>query len=252
MADSEFERFKKMFPGGKKDMNIKAIPVPLPGPGGIARAVVGKGVQSGVRRFSDVAKGDKTTKMKTRQGTERKDPMEPRVVDSGRSKALEKTRRGDSGPTKMKDRKGLEIKQPERKSAAPPSRMSTGKKAAIAGGAGVAVGSMAGIEMAKRMKARSAAARDRVESNQSVQRSSYDTKNPTQRPYDASSSPKKAAPPKPKARPAKAAEKAPKRTMKKAAPKVVKAKPAKPKFKGNWVGAAPTPMQARAGMRRKK
>jgi hypothetical protein len=254
MADSEFERFKKMFPGGKKDMNIKAIPAPLPGPGGIARAVVGKGVQSGVRRFSDVAKGDKTTKMKTRQGTERKDPMEPRVVDSGRSKALEKTRRGDSGPTKMKDRKGLEIKQTERKSAAPPSRMSTGKKAAIAGGAGVVVGSMAGIEMAKRMKARSAAARDRVESNQSVQRSSYSQTNPTQRPYDASKSPAsldREKPVKPKLRPAKEAKK----QVRKQAPKKAKAAPKKaekPKFKGNWKNAAPTPMQARAGMRRKK
>ncbi len=248
MTDSEFERFKKMFPGGKKDMNIMAIPAPLPGPGGIGKAIVGKGVQAGVRRFSDVGKADKVTNMKTRQGTERKDPMEPRVVDSGRSKALEKTRRGDSGPTKMKDRRGLEIKT-ERKSAAPPSRgMSTGQKAAI--GAGVVGGTVAGAELAKRARARSAATRDRVESNQSVQRSSYNMRNPTQRPYDASTSPKKDTPPKPKMRPETASTK---KVMKKAAPKAKAArKPEKPRFKGNWVGAAPSPMQARAGMRRKK
>lgn len=122
MADSEFERFKKMFPGGKKDMKIMAIPSPLPGPGGIGRALIGRGVQSGIRRFGDVTKGDKTTQMKTRQGLERKDPMEPRVVPSGRSPALEKARAGGGGVTQMKDRRGLEIKKTERKAEAPPSR----------------------------------------------------------------------------------------------------------------------------------
>jgi hypothetical protein len=197
MADSEFSRFKKMFPRGTKDMNIQAIPAPLPGPGGIVRGAV----QSGVRRFSDVNKGDKTTKMKTRQGTERKDPKEPRVVPSGRSEALKKAREGGGGVTKMKDRRGLERKPDA------PRKMSTGRKAAI--GAGVAASAVSGIELAKRMKARSAVARDRVESNQSVQRSSYNMKNPTQRPYDASTSPKRDMPPKPKARPA--AKKAEKR-----------------------------------------
>lgn len=179
MADSKFERFKKMYPGGTKDMNIIAIPSPLPGPGGIGRALIGKGVQSGVRRFGDVTKGDKTTQMKTRQGLERRDPMEPRVVPSGRSKELEKVREGGGGPTKMKDRRGLEIKKTERKAEAPPSR-GFGKKVAKAGAA--------------------TGANDRVESTQSVQRSSYNQKNPTQRPYDASTSPKAA--PRPKARPA--------------------------------------------------
>lgn len=184
MADSEFERFKKMFPRGKKDMNIMAIPAPLPGPGGIARAVVGRGVQSGIRRFSDVGKGDKTTKMKTRQGTERRDPMEPRVVESGRSEALRKAREGGGGVTKMKDRRGLEIKKPESKREVPPSRGPRPAPTSVA------------------------------------QKSSYFMTNPTQRAYDEKTSPKadvgtrsltvnpyKASPPKPKPRPAKAAPK---------------------------------------------
>lgn len=124
MADSEFERFKKMFPK-KSDIPVLAIPTPLPGPGGLLRGVAGRAVQSGVRRFSDVNKGDKTTKMKNRQGTERKDPMEPRVVPSGRSDALKKAREGGGGPTKMKDRRGLDRKPEEKakgRSIIPPVR----------------------------------------------------------------------------------------------------------------------------------
>ena len=123
MADSEFERFKKMFPK-KSDIPVLAIPTPLPGPGGLLRGVAGRAVQSGVRRFSDVGKGDKTTKMKNRQGTERKDPMEPRVVPSGRSDALKKAREGGGGPTKMKDRRGLDLKEEKVKgrSIIPPIR----------------------------------------------------------------------------------------------------------------------------------
>ena len=124
MADSEFERFKKMFPK-KSDIPVLAVPPPIPGPGGLLRGVVGKAVQSGIRRFSDVNKGDKTTKMKNRQGTERRDPMEPRVVPSGRSDALKKAREGGGGPTKMKDRRGLERKPEEKakgRSIIPPVR----------------------------------------------------------------------------------------------------------------------------------
>ncbi len=181
MADSEFERFKKMFPGGKKDMKIMAIPSPLPGPGGIVRGVVGRGVQSGVRRFSDVAKGDKTTKMKTRQGTERRDPMEPRVVESGRSEALKKAREGGGGVTKMKDRRGLEIKPPARKAERPPSR---------------------GMGIAKTGASAESKPERRTMSNADVQRSSYSQTNPTQRAYDSSKSPEKKPVPRPKARPA--------------------------------------------------
>ena len=184
MADSEFERFKKMFPRGTKDMNIQAIPAPLPGPGGIVRGAV----QSGVRRFSDVNKGDKTTKMKTRQGTERRDPMEPRVVPSGRSEALKKAREGGGGVTKMKDRRGLEIKPSARKAERPPSR---------------------GMGIAKTGASAESKSESKPMSNADVQRSSYNMKNPTQRPYDASTSPKRDTPPKPKARPA--AKKAEKR-----------------------------------------
>lgn len=124
MADSEFERFKKMFPK-KSDIPVLAVPPPIPGPGGLLRGVAGKAVQSGIRRFSDVNKGDKTTKMKSRQGTERKDPMEPRVVSSGRSKELQKAREGGGGVTKMKDRRGLDRKPEEKaktRSIIPPVR----------------------------------------------------------------------------------------------------------------------------------
>jgi len=203
MADSEFERFKKMFPGGKKDMKIMAIPSPLPGPGGIVRGVVGRGVQSGVRRFSEVGKGDKTTKMKTRQGTERRDPMEPRVVESGRSEALRKAREGGGGVTKMKDRRGLEIKKPESKREVPPSRGDGRKVAKAVGATGAIVGGYYGAkEMAKRREARAGAGQDKVESTQSVQRSSFKQTNPTQRAYDSSTSPGKKPVARPQARPA--------------------------------------------------
>lgn len=241
MADSKFERFKKMYPGGTKDMNIMAIPAPLPGPGGIGRAVVGRAVQSGIRRFSDVGKADKTTKMKDAKGLERKDPMEFRVVESGRSKALEKTRQGGGGPTKMKDTKGLERK-PERK-ASPPGGM--GRKVLIGGAAAGGAGYMAAKEMAKQRAAKASVGQDKVESNQSVQRSSYNQNNPTQRPYDASTSPK--APPKPKLRPAREGKRAKvERKVERKAER--KAKP-KLNFKANWKGAAPTKMQRKASMR---
>lgn len=164
-------------------------------------AKIVKDSQSSLRRFSTVNRADKVTKMKDRKGLERKDPMEPRVVPSGRSPALQKAREGGGGPTKMKDRRGLEIKQPERKAEAPPSR-GFGKKVAKAGAAtGAIVGGYYGAkELAKRREARGAVGNDRVESTQSVQRSSYNQKNPTQRPYDALTSPKAA--PRPKARPA--------------------------------------------------
>ena len=62
--------------------------------------------------------------MKNRQGTERKDPMEPRVVPSGSSAALKKAREGGGGPTKMKDRRGLDRKEEKVKtrSIIPPIR----------------------------------------------------------------------------------------------------------------------------------
>ena len=118
-----------------------------------------RGTQSAVRRFADVNKGDKTTKMKNRQGTERKDPMEPRVVPSGRSDALKKAREGGGGPTKMKDRRGLDIKADRgggparRQGSSAPSKSST------------------------------------VQSTQGAELSSMYMRNPTQRAYDASTSP---------------------------------------------------------------
>jgi hypothetical protein len=116
MADSEFERFKKMFPRGKKDMNIQAIPAPLPGPGGLLRSAVGQAVQSGVRRFSDVNRADKVTKMKDRKGVERRDPMEPRAASSSGKSSQSGVRRysdvqNANKTTKMKDRKGVERKE---------------------------------------------------------------------------------------------------------------------------------------------
>lgn len=255
MADSEFERFKKMFPRGTKDMNIQAIPAPLPGPGGIVRGVIGKGVQSGVRRFSDVNKGDKVTKMKDGKGLERKDPMEPRVVESGRSKSLEKTRQGGGGPTKMKDRKGLERK-PERKAEAPPSK-GMGKKVAVAGGATGAIvgGYMASKEMAKQRSAKAGVANDKSKpmSTADVQKSyqELNRKHGTQRPVTEQ---RRSVPARVKAKPADLMDSYKKKTKAKSA-KPAKAKPAKKAqrvaFKGNWTNAAPTPMQKKAGMRKR-
>lgn len=229
MADSEFERFKKMFPGGKKDMNVLAIPSPLPGPGGIGRAIVGRAVQSGVRRFGDAAKESKgPTKMKDAKGLERRDPMEPRVVPSGRSKDLQKVREGGGGPTKMKDRRGLEIRPPEartpvRASERPPSRNMGSVKGAV------------GVDGSKPKRS---AAGTYTKPYDKPLRGAAGTYT---KPYD-----KKAAEPK-KAEPKKAEARKP------AAKKVVKAKvqrpKAKPGFKGNWTGAAPTQMQKRGGAR---
>lgn len=232
MADSEFERFKKMFPRGKEDMKIMAIPSPLPGPGGIVRGMVGKGVQSGIRRFSDVDKGDKTTKMKTRQGTERRDATEPRVVPSGRSEALKKAREGGGGPTKMKDRRGLEIKPQPRKSDRQTSR---------------------GMGVAKMGVSADGNTERRTMSNADVQRSSSYMDNPTQRPYDAKTSPERKPVPRPKARPDRKMTEAKKKVSKEPREKARASKPSapkkKPSFRGNWVGAAPTAMQKRGGAR---
>lgn len=170
MADSEFERFKKMFPK-KSDIPVLAIPTPLPGPGGLARGLAGRAVQSGIRRFSDVNKGDKTTKMKNRQGTERKDPMEPRVVPSGRSDALKKAREGGGGPTKMKDRRGLDRKPEEKvktRSIIPPVR---------------------GGGPARRQGSSAPSMASTVQSTKGAELSSMYMRNPTQRAYDASTSP---------------------------------------------------------------
>jgi hypothetical protein len=177
MADSEFERFKKMFPK-KSDIPVLAVPPPIPGPGGLLRGVAGKAVQSGIRRFSDVNKGDKTTKMKNRQGTERRDPMEPRVVPSGRSDALKKAREGGGGPTKMKDRRGLDRKPEEKakgRSIIPPVR---------------------GGGPARRQGSSAPSMASTVQSTKGAELSSMYMRNPTQRPYDASTSPSAAPRPK--------------------------------------------------------
>jgi hypothetical protein len=170
MADSEFERFKKMFPK-KSDIPVLAVPPPIPGPGGLLRGVAGRAVQSGIRRFSDVNKGDKTTKMKNRQGTERRDPMEPRVVPSGRSKELQKAREGGGGVTKMKDRRGLERKPEEKaktRSIIPPVR---------------------GGGPARRQGSSAPSMASTVQSTKGAELSSMYMRNPTQRAYDASTSP---------------------------------------------------------------
>lgn len=252
MADSEFERFKKKFPGGKKDINILAIPAPLPGPGGLGRAIVGRGAQSVIRRFSDVTKADKVTQMKGRDGLARKPmkkPEEPKVVESGRSKALEKTRQGGGGPTKMKDRKGLERKDPmEPKRSIEPKPES---KPVSRSFSAVPIGSAPkGM-----IEAKSGVAKDRSKpmSTASVQESyqQLNRKHGTQRPVTEVSR----AIPIPRAkpdRPKKDAKPKAKPVAKKSAPKAkAKAKPAI-RFKGNWQNAAPTAMQARMGQRIKR
>jgi hypothetical protein len=202
MAESNFDRFRKMYPK-KSDIPMLANPAPMPGPGGIGRAIVKKGIESGVRRFGNVDKGNKVTQQKDRRGLEPK--QEPKVVPSGRSKGLDKVREGGGGPTKMKDRKGLEIKETKtfgNRSSGPKDR-STAKKAGVAGvAAGAVVGGYYGSKALR--DAKSGVANDRkTQTNQQVRDSSYKQTNPTQRPYDASTSPKpKADAPKPKARPA--------------------------------------------------
>lgn len=62
-----------------------------------------------------------------------------------------------------------------------------------------------------------------------------------------SSAPSMARPPKPKARPAAPAAKKEVKTFAKKVEAPAKAAPKKPTFSGNWTGAAPTAMQARAG-----
>jgi hypothetical protein len=202
MAESNFDRFRKMYPK-KSDIPMLANPAPMPGPGGVVRGVVKKGVESGVRRFGNVDKGNKVTQQKNSRGLDIK--QEPKVVNSGRSKGLDKVREGGGGPTKMKDRKGLEIKETKTfgtRSSGPKDR-STAKKAAVAGvAAGAIVGGYYGSKALR--EARSGVGNDRkTQTNQQVRDSSYKQTNPTQRPYDASTSPKpKADAPKPKARPA--------------------------------------------------
>jgi hypothetical protein len=202
MAESNFDRFRKMYPK-KSDIPMLANPAPMPGPGGVVRGVVKKGIESGVRRFGNVDKGNKVTQQKDRRGLEPK--QEPKVVPSGRSKGLDKVREGGGGPTKMKDRKGLEIKETKTfggRTSGPKDR-STAKKAGVAGVAtGAIVGGYYGSKALR--DAKSGVANDRkTQTNQQVRDSSYKQTNPTQRPYDASTSPKpKADAPKPKARPA--------------------------------------------------
>lgn len=241
---------------------------------------VAKGSQAGLRRFSAVDSANKVTKMKGRDGLARKPapkkPDEPKVVDSGRSKALEKTRQGDGGPTKMKDRRGLDIR-PE-----PPKGMSMAKKAAIAGAATGAItggyyASKALMEARKGVaqdrkapgdsvrgtdKAKAGVASDRFKplSNADVQKSYQEVnrKHGTQRPVTEVQRAVSPDPNRIKGRPEDFAEivkKTRKDEPKKAAKKVAKKpekKAEKIRFSGNWKNAAPSEMQKRMGRRIKR
>jgi hypothetical protein len=198
MAESNFDRFRKMYPK-KSDIPMLANPAPMPGPGGVVRGVVKKGIESGVRRFGNVDRGGVVTKQKGRDGLMR-DTVRKKEATSGTKTDRMGGVRENRGPTKMKDRKGLERKvevKPETRTFG--GRLSGPKDRSTANKAGVA-----GV------------ANDRkTQTNQQVRDSSYNQTNPTQRPYDASTSPKpKADAPRPKARPADL-----KKPKKKAAPK---------------------------------
>lgn len=267
MADSKFERFKKMFPRGVEDMNVLAVPSPLPGPGGIAKAVIGRAVQSGIRRFSDAAKENKgPTKMKDRGGLERRDPMEPRVVPSGRSKDLEKAREGGGGVTKQKDRRGLDIKEkkPEAKEPKPESREFKPAPSSVSPKDGPSAGtrSAAGDRRAAGRKA-SEIFGDRRAAGRKVSETSVNRSEKVDRPlrkasgtytqsYENATTSElkgdKGGPPKPKLKPERKAKKEERKAPKK---KVEGAKASKQRFKGNWVGAAPTAMQKRGGQKMK-
>jgi hypothetical protein len=268
MADSKFERFKKMFPRGVEDMNVLAVPSPLPGPGGIAKAVVGRAVQSGARRFSDAAKESKgPTKMKDRGGLERRDPMEPRVVPSGRSKELEKAREGGGGVTKQKDRRGLDIKEkkPEAKESKPESREFKPTPSRVSPKDGPSAGnrSAAGDRRAAGRKAseifgdRRAAGKKVSET--SVNRTEKGTLSATgdrraagrkasETSVNRAEKSDKSIPPKPKLKPERKAKKEERKAPKR---KAEGTKASKQRFKGNWVGAAPTEMQKRGGQKLK-
>lgn len=202
-----------------KGTRVLSMPPPLPGPGGIGRAIIGKGVQSGLRRFGDVTKGDKTTQMKTRSGleraAERPRPLEKKASGGTKTDRMSSVR-DPKGPTKMKDRKGLE-RAPDRprplekgaRPVPPTNRLAgAGDRPRSFGGkvaaAGAATGAVAGGYYGAKglSEARKGVAKDRKSPNADAQRSSYSQSNPTQRPYDASTSPK-AKPPIPKAKPAK-------------------------------------------------
>lgn len=128
-----------------------------------------KTFQSGTMagRVGQLKKGPEgPTKMKTRSGLEKK--VEPKVVDSGRSKALEKTRQGDTGPTKQKDRRGLEIKAAPKKTfgntSSGPKDKGMARKAAAAGVAtGAIVGGYYGSKALR--EAKSGVAKDKPKSN---------------------------------------------------------------------------------------
>lgn len=298
MAESEFERFKKRYPGGKKDMKVQAIPTPLPGPGGIARFIGGKAAQTGIRMFKDIAKevaeGTAKTAKKPAKRTEPRDSSaksvkkpaakktEPRdsgtLTSKSRMDSAKKSRgpfpvparRGNTLPARV-DNKGRAIvryNEPgvpavRNSNMTRPARVvgvsSAGRKALVgAGAAGMMAG---GYYAAKKMGEKDRAnAANRSETKTGIIGGAGVTgtgnpRNPhqlganaTERKYFYGDKDKKA--PIPKARPAQqkksvAAKPAERKTFKKPdAPK-------KPAFKGNWVNAAPTEMQARAGARRK-
>jgi hypothetical protein len=210
MAETNFERFQKMYPK-KSDIPMLANPAPMPGPGGIARGAIKKGIESGVRRFGNVDKGNKVTQQKGRDGLTR-DTVKKKEASSGTKTDRMKDVKDPKGPTKQKDRKGLERKpEPEKKTfgnrGSGPG--STAKKVGAAGLAtGAVVGGYYGSKALKeRAEAKKAVAKDRPkpQTNQQVRDSSYKMTNPTQRAYDASTSPKtfkKDSAPKPKPRPA--------------------------------------------------
>lgn len=74
MADSNFERFKKRFPNGVPADKIEAIPPPVPGPGGLGRYVVGRGVQAGIKKLVGEAKPVRSSGPKSRKPAEAKTP----------------------------------------------------------------------------------------------------------------------------------------------------------------------------------
>ena len=167
--------------------------------------------QSGARRYSDVNRADKVTKMKDRKGVERRDPMEPRATSSSEKGSQSGVRRysavdSANKTTRMKDRKGVERKEqrPAGRSIIPPVR----------GGGPV-----------KRQGSSAPSMASTVQSTKGAELSSMYMRNPTQRPYDASTSPRGGGPEKrqgssapsmakapiPKAKPASLKKKAEKR-----------------------------------------
>ena len=281
MADSEFEKFKKRFSKDGKDptmadMPILANPPPMPGPGGLGRAAAGaviKAVRGKIGATKD-AKPPRASGPKSRKSGEKKPGKKTEPRDSGTftsSRRIDdvKKSRGPYGTLATQGTRAV------RKFEAPPSSAANvrgpqlpavqGSRSVTTGG-----GQGGGGGAAPRLSATAVAAAaskggslpkdaDKPSKAPEKRQAAGTYTKPYDKAEDAKSDLKKAAPPKPKAKPTEVkrdAMKAKRQGLNKGAKKFDSKNSAgakgsraaaKPRFKANWKNAAPTPMQARGG-----